>query len=103
MYTMLYVSTIYSEYYYVRNKEAKKREDLLNESVIQATEGKDLPDDKNEDVNTDFLDLVDVSTFKLGEITKETLARKLHPELSAINSKINNLLAVPKKEAPETK
>lgn len=58
MYTMLYVSTIYSEYYYVRDKkdkEKKRQEDLLNESVI---ERKDLPDDETKEVDTEWLNFI---------------------------------------------
>ena len=101
MYTMLYVSTIYSEYYYVRDKkdkEKKRQEDLLTESVIKRT---DLTDDKNKKTDTEWLDFVidekselKIKVDKLGTNMKD-LAEKLRPEQLAFEEKIKNLLSGP--------
>lgn len=90
---MLYVSTIYSEYYYVRDKkdkEKKRQEDLLTESVIKRT---DLTDDKTTDADTEWLDFVFGEKSELNGTTKEELALKLRPEQLAFEEKIDNLLS----------
>jgi len=111
MYTMLYVSTIHSEYVHVlqtRDKESKKREEELSKSIIGKTESEELTVEEAPDVDVDTKWLDFVNEDKLKElkkvgIDKKTLSRKLNKERKAFYAKVENLLDDNQKKHPVAK